>query len=426
MSQFVIEENAQGLKESDIRLALQKSLEERPHSHVLLLPPDFTRYYSNAGLITNLYYHMLTEQGCEVDILPALGSHFPVSREEADIMYGDIPYEKLIPHNWRTEVVKLGEVPGDYIAKISEGIWTEPISVEINRRVMDPCYDLIISIGQVVPHEVVGMGNYSKNLFVGVGGNDMINKSHLLGAFYGLERILGRDHSPVRELFDYSLQRFLGDRPLLFVLTVCTVAEEKIRTHGLFIGEERDAFEAAVAMAQEKNMTFLPHGLKKCVAFLDPREFKSSWVGNKALYRTRMAMCDDGELIILAPGIRTFGEDPEANKLIRKYGYCGRQKVIDLLKAEECEDLRQNMATAAHLIHGSVDGRFHVTYAVQKDMMDGVRGVCYEAADYNEVVKKYDPKKMQAGWNTGEDGEEFFYVPNPGIGLWINQETFQQ
>ena len=129
MSQNIIESNNQGLQESDIRLALQNSLEGRPHNRVLLIPPDFTRYYSNAGLITNIYYHILTAQGCEVDILPALGSHFPVSHEEADIMYGDIPYEKLIPHNWRTETVKLGEIPGDYLARISDNLWTTPISV---------------------------------------------------------------------------------------------------------------------------------------------------------------------------------------------------------------------------------------------------------------------------------------------------------
>ncbi len=424
MSQNIIESNNQGLQESDIRLALQNSLEGRPHNRVLLIPPDFTRYYSNAGLITNIYYHILTAQGCEVDILPALGSHFPVSHEEADIMYGDIPYEKLIPHNWRTETVKLGEIPGDYLARISDNLWTTPISVEINRRVMDPSYDLIISIGQVVPHEIVGMGNYSKNLFVGVGGSDMINKSHLVGAFYGLERILGRDHTPVRKLYDYSLEHFLKDRPILFVLTVCTAPAGKIHTHGLFIGGKRDTFEAAVALAQKTNITFLPHGLKKCVAFLDPQEFKSTWVGNKALYRTRMAMCNDGELIILAPGVRSFGEDPEIDALIQKYGYCGRLKVLELLKSPECDDLRQNMGTAAHLIHGSVDGRFRVTWAVRKEMMEGIQKVCFGAADYDELVKKYDPQKMLPGWNTDENGENFYYIQNPGIGLWINQEAF--
>lgn len=424
MSQIIIENNSQGLKESDIRAALLKSLEGRPHNRVLLIPPDFTRYYSNGGLITNIYYHTLLGQGCEVHILPALGSHFPVSPEEAHIMYGDIPYEKLIPHNWRTEVTKLGEVSGDYLSEISDGLWTDSISVEINRRVMDPGYDLIISIGQVVPHEIVGMGNYSKNLFVGVGGSDMINKSHLVGAFYGMERILGRDHTPVRKLYDYSLDHFLKDRPLLFVLTVCTAPAGNIHTHGLFIGEKRDVFEAAIDLARKTNMTLLPHGLKKCVAFLDPREFKSTWVGNKALYRTRMAMCDGGELIILAPGIHSFGEDPMVDKLIQKYGYCGRLKVLDLLKSPDCEDLRQNMGTAAHLIHGSVDDRFHVTYAVRREMVDGVKHVGYGAADYEEVRKKYDPARLKPGWNTEEDGEEFLYIPNPAIGLWINQETF--
>ncbi len=291
---FLTARTENGLTREEIRDALLRSLDGRTVRRALILPPDYTRFHSGAGFITNVYYHALREGGAQVDILPALGTHVPVSRGQWEAMFGDIPYDIMIPHDWRRDVIRLGEVPGEYLAEITEGLWTDPVSVEINRRVMDPAYDLIISPGQVVPHEVIGMSNHAKNLFVGVGGSDMINKSHMIGAVYGMERMMGRDHTPVRKLFDYSLETYLKDRPILFVLTVTTAPGGKIRTHGLFIGEGRECLTQAVKLSQEKNMDFVEHGIRKCVVYLDPEEFQSTWLGNKAVYRTRMAMADGG------------------------------------------------------------------------------------------------------------------------------------
>ena len=205
MELFTYAKTEQGLSREEIRSALLKSLEGKNPRKVLMIPPDFTRFHSNAGYIANVYYHALLDMGAEVDLLPALGTHEPVSREQAEIMFGDIPYERFIPHSWREDVVKIGEVPASYLEEITEGLWHDPVSVEINRRVMDESYDLILSLGQVVPHEVIGMANHSKNLFVGVGGSDMINKSHMVGAVYGMERMMGKDHTPVRKVFDYGM-----------------------------------------------------------------------------------------------------------------------------------------------------------------------------------------------------------------------------
>ena len=414
-----------GLNEEEILLAVRESLRGRSLSHVLLLPPDFTRYHSNAGLITQLYYRELTSAGVQVDVMPALGTHVPVSREQYGLMYAGIPYDEMLVHNWRTDVVRLGEIPGSYISGLTDGLWTEPVEVEVNRHVMDPSYDLIISIGQVVPHEVIGMSNHAKNIFVGVGGADMINKSHMIGAVYGMERMMGRDHTPVRRMFDYALETYLSDRPILFALTVTTAPGGNIRTHGLYIGEGRDCLTAAVKLAQEKNIDFVPHGLKKCVVYLDPSEFRTTWLGNKSIYRTRMAMADGGELIILAPGVDRFGEDPEADRLIRKYGYRGRLAVLEAFRQPENQDLRDNMGAAAHLIHGSPDGRFSVTYAVKNISREEIASVCFEPADFDVCVQKYDPQKLSYGYNT-VDGEEIFYIPNPALGLWIDRERFDQ
>ena len=425
MNLSLIARTDEGLTQEEIRSALLQSIYGRRLQRVLILPPDFTRFHSGAGYITNVYYHALKERGVDVDIMPALGTHMPVSQAQWEAMFGDIPYDAMLVHDWRHDVVRLGEVPGAYLSEITEGLWKDPVSVEVNRRIMDPAYDLIISPGQVVPHEVIGMSNHAKNLFVGVGGSDMINKSHMVGAVYGMERMMGRDHTPVRKVFDYGMEHFLKDRPILFVLTVTTAPGGKIRTHGLFLGEGRECLTQAVKLSQKKNMDFVEHGIKKCVVYLDPTEFQSTWLGNKAVYRTRMAMADGGELIILAPGVKQFGEDPQVDQLIRKYGYRGRLHTLEEFRKPENEDLRANMGAAAHLIHGSSDGRFTVTYAVKNISQKEITDVGFQAADYDEMAKKYDPKTLQYGYNT-VDGEEIYFIPNPALGLWINREKFQE
>ncbi len=403
------------ISDEELINALKTAVEGRNLKKVLLLPPDYTRMYSGAGKITAAYYDMLKDS-CQVDIMPALGTHEPMTREECLAFFGEgVPFERILVHNWRTDVKKIGEVPSEFVSEVSEGLVNEKIDVEVNRRLLDKSYDLIISIGQVVPHEVVGMANYSKNIFVGCGGSNMINSSHMLGAFYGMERIMGKDFSPVRKVFDYAHENFLKDIPLLFVLTVTTNKGDDTYIHGLYIGEKRDVFEEAVKLSQQINLIHVEKPFKKVVVYLDPREFKSTWLGNKSVYRTRMAIEDGGDLIVLAPGVKKFGEDDENDRLIRKYGYAGREKVLELV--EKNEDLKANLSVAAHLIHGSSDGRFNITYCTEQLSGEEIRGVCFGYAPYEEMAKKYDPAVLTDGYHT-VDGEEIFYISNPALGLW--------
>lgn len=411
-----------GITDAELRSILERALSEcrGKLKKLLILPPDYTRFHSNAGRITWHIWDMLKDE-CEIDIMPALGTHVPVTREEAAAMFGDIPYERFIVHNWRTDVEKVGTVPGEYVAEISEGLVTDPIEVEVNRRLLDPAYDLILSIGQVVPHEVVGMANRNKNVFVGCGGSSMINSSHMLGAFYGLERIMGRDHTPVRDVFDYAEEHFLKHIPLSYILTVTTAPGGNIHTHGVFIGRERMYFEKAVELAQQKNLILMDRPFRKCVVLLDEKEFKSTWLGNKSVYRTRMAMEDGGELVVLAPGVEKFGEDGDIDRLIRKYGYCGREKTI--VNVRENDDLKGNLSAAAHMIHSSSDGRFNITYCTQHLSREDVEGVCFGYMPYAEAAAKYDPAKLTDGWNM-VDGEEIYYISNPALGLWADKRKF--
>ena len=411
-----------GLSNLEIENGLIDSLKGLNPKKVLIIPPDITRFHSKAGFITNKYYHMLKDIA-EIDILPALGTHVEMNIEEYSLMFGDIPYEKFLYHDWINDVEVIGEVPKDYVNEITDGLWNELVTIEINKMIINNNYDLILSIGQVVPHEVIGMANHSKNILVGCGGRKTINESHMIGAVYGMERMMGKDHSPVRKILDYGLKHFLKDLPIIFVLTVTTAKKDDVTTHGLFIGTDRITFENAVSESQRRNIDFIDRPIKKCIVYLDPKEFKSTWLGNKAIYRTRMAMEDGGELIILGPGIERFGEDKTIDKLIRKYGYKGRIKTLNSLK--ESSGLRNNMSAAAHLIHGSSEGRFNITYAVNKVTKDEIKSVNYSYRNYSETIKTYNPDILEYGWNTLENGEEFFYIPNPALGLWIDKNRFK-
>jgi len=416
--------NSAGLSDFDIENAIKLSLDgqRRNLKRVLLIPPDLSRMHSGAGKITAMYYDLLKDS-CHVDILPALGTHMAVTDEEKLMFFGEsIPFDRFIAHNWRADVVKLGEIPAAFVREVSEGLIDEPIDVEVNSLIASGLYDLIISIGQVVPHEVVGMANYSKNLFVGCGGKNMIDKTHMLGAVYGMERMMGRDHSPVRDVLDYAERKFMTDVPLIYLFTVTTCDENGVAIHGLFIGNDRSVFEHAVALSQEKNITFLEEPVQKVIVWLDPNEFKSTWIGNKAVYRTRMAIADGGELIVLAPGVRQFGEDMGNDALIRKYGYTGTARILELYKEES--DLQENRSVTAHLIHASSDGRFKITYAVKHLTQKEIESVNINYLPYEQAIAKYNPEKLREGFNETEDGEKVYFITNPALGLWACKDRF--
>jgi len=411
------------LSGEDLKAGLYEALDKLgAKQKVLAIPPDFTRFHSRAGELTRYiwqyYDHKLT------DILPALGTHFPMTEKEITEMFGDVPLELFREHDWRGGLVTLGEVPADFVRQVSEGKVDYPWPAQVNKMLVQGGYDLILSPGQVVPHEVVGMANYNKNIFVGTGGVEGINKSHFLGAAYGMERMMGRADTPVRRVLNYASDHFAKDMPIVYVLTVVGRDDNgNLVCRGLFIGDDIECFNLASQLSLKVNFEMLDEPLDKVVVYLDPAEFKSTWLGNKSIYRTRMAMADNGELIVLAPGLREFGEDRDIDRLIRKYGYVGTPKVLELVKQNQ--DLRENLSAAAHLIHGSSEGRFSITYCPGNLSKEQIESVNFNYADLGEMMNKYKPDKLEDGFNATSDGEEIFFISNPAIGLWAFKDRFE-
>jgi nickel-dependent lactate racemase len=411
------------LSKVDLKEAIFSSLDKIGiKNKVLAVPPDFTRFHSQAGIITEFVYDYYKDK--LVDVLPATGTHYPLSKNEREIMFGSIPANLFREHKWKQDLTNLGEVPSDYIKEISEGKLDFTWPAQVNNLIANGKHDLILSIGQVVPHEVIGMANYNKNIFVGAGGKGGIHKSHYLGAVYGMERIMGRADTPVRKVLNYASDNFAKHLPLVYILTVIGKDDKgKLVIKGLFIGDDYECFKLAADLSLKVNFIMLDKPLKKVVVYLDPMEFKSTWLGNKSIYRTRMAIADDGELVVLAPGLSTFGEDKEIDSLIRKYGYKTTPEILNYVKTYD--DIKNNLAAAAHLIHGSSENRFKITYCPGNLTKEEIEGVNFKYASLNEMTKKYNPKKLFDGFNKMSDGEEIFYISNPALGLWAYKEKFK-
>ncbi|HZK03647.1 MAG TPA: lactate racemase domain-containing protein [Bacteroidaceae bacterium] len=390
---------------------------------VVAVPPDFTRFNSYAGPITEMSYNYYGS--ALTDIMPALGTHVPMTSSQIKKMFGNTPESLFRIHDWRNDVITVGTVPSEFLQKVSEGRVDYSWPAQVNRLLLEPNIDLILSIGQVVPHEVVGMANYNKNIFVGTGGVDGINKSHYLGATYGMERIMGRANSPVREVLEYASNHFIKSLPIVYIQTVLSKGNDgEMKLRGIYIGDDYECFRLASELALQVNFIMVDKPISKCVVFLDPEEFKSTWLGNKSIYRTRMALADSGELIVLAPALKEFGEDSTIDHLIRKYGYSGTPAILKAVS--ENSDLQENLSAAAHLIHGSDEGRFKVTYCPGKEMTrEEIESVYFNWNNLYENLKKYDPNKLSDGWNIMPNGEEIYFISNPALGLWAYSDRFK-
>ncbi|MHA2366784.1 MAG: lactate racemase domain-containing protein, partial [Candidatus Hodarchaeales archaeon] len=363
---------------------------EVSNKKILFIPPDYTRFHSYAGVITQILVGKM--KNSSIDILPALGTHIPMIKKQINSMYGNIPLNKFITHNWRKDLIEIGLIPESFIQEVSEGILDFSIKVEINRFLLENNYDLILSIGQVVPHEVAGMANGVKNILIGVGGSEMINKSHFLGACYGMEKIMGRKENPVRKVFNYASNNFLDKFPIIYIQTVVTIdIDGKKKLNGIFTSEDNRAFDQAADLSQKLNINMISNAFNKIFVYLDPEEYQSTWLGNKAIYRTRMAIASEGELTIIAPGLNRFGEDKSIDRIIRKYGYLSTNEILELVRKEK--DLQENLSAAAHLIHGSSEDKFKITYSPGNLTKSEIINVNYNYQELKKIHEIYDIRK---------------------------------
>ncbi len=415
------------LSQDDLKRGLNEALGKLgERQKVLAVPPDYTRLPSKAGKLTEIAWEYYGDK--LTDILPALGTHTPMTDEQIVDMFGKTPRSLFREHDWRNDVLTLGEVPAEYIREISEGKVDFTWPAQVNKMLVEDNFDLILSIGQVVPHEVVGMANYNKNILVGTGGSEGINKSHYIGAVYGMERMMGRADTPVRRVFNYASDKFLNELPIVYILTVVGVNEKgQQQIYGLYVGDDLEVFDRAAKLSLEVNFVMVEKPLKKVVVWLDPTEFKSTWLGNKSIYRTRMAIADDGELIVLAPALKEFGEDKAIDLLIRKYGYFGTPETLEAVNRDP--ELRENLGAAAHLIHGSSEGRFSVTYCPGKEShnltKEEIESVGFNWGDLDEALNRYDLSNLKEGFNKLPDGEEIYYISSPALGLWAYKDRFE-
>jgi len=391
---------------------------------VLLLPPDITRMHSGAGRLTEILYGLFAEQAgaaADIHVIPTLGQHVPHTPEENRRMFGSIPNERIHAHDWREGCSPLGEIPAHEVRAASGGVADWPIPIDLNSRLMDEPWDLIINVGHVVPHEVLGFANHNKNYFIGLAGKRTICASHIMAASGGIENNLGNLLTPLRSMFNLAEERFLNHLPDVYVQVVMARDREDHLVHtGLYVGDDLETYLAAARQSRDQNITIFDEPVKKMVCVMQADEFVSTWVANKAIYRTRMALADGGELLVIAPGLKRFGEQADVDQIIRRYGYCGTPKVMEQYRREA--DLQDLAHAAAHLMNGSTEGRFTVTYAPGHLTREEIEGVGFQYADLNEVLRRYQPDRLAEGWNTTTDGERFFFIPTPSAGLWATRE----
>ena len=423
MPWFSVEESA--LSEAQIVEAVDRLVEEckrRISTHpkrVLLLPPDLTRAHSRAGYLTELVYKAFPE--ADVHVIPTLGQHVPHTEEENKWMFGSIPHARIHAHDWRNGCSSVGVIPARMVEETTGGAANWEIPVALNSMLMDEHWDLIINIGHVVPHEVLGFANHNKNYFIGVGGKDTIGASHIAAAVYGIENNLGCLITPLRACYNWAEDNMLQKLPDVYLQIVMQRhASNKLVISGLYAGDDLETYLHAAKRSREQNITVFEKPVKKIVAVMQADEFRATWVANKAVYRTRMALADGGELLILAPGVERFGEQPEVDALIRKYGYKGTPRTLDFYRTEA--DMQEIPHGVAHLIHGSSEGRFTIRYAPGHLTREEIEQVGYEYADLSEMQARYSPEQMTEGWNVMPDGEEVFYISTPSAGLWSTRE----
>ncbi len=287
---------------------------------VLLVVPDSTRT-APIGLLFRAIFAALGERTSAFDVMIALGTHPPMSDEQINARLEISAFERettyasvhCFNHEWNNPdaLSLLGTIPASEISELSGGLFSMDVPVTFNKRALS--YDHILITGPVFPHEVVGFSGGNKYLFPGIGGPEILNFFHWLGAVISNAKIIGHGPTPVRRVVDRAAQ-------MVPVATsaVCLVVSPTGELVGLSCGSPESAWQEAAALSSEVHIVRKP-GAFHTVLSRCPPMYDDLWVGGKAMYKLEPVVADGGELIIYAPHITEISSVHGA--LIERIGY---------------------------------------------------------------------------------------------------------
>ena len=348
------------LSPAELREILEQTLLRiAPGARVLAIIPDKTRDDNTDLLFPFAAEILATRQVAQFDALVAQGTHGPMTDEEKRSKIGfsnsrpATALGQIFDHEWNVpeELTTIGELNAARVLQLTNGLISDPVKVNLNRRLAPGIYDTILIFSATVPHEVAGFAGGAKYLFPGVAGPDLTHATHWLGALASIENVIGRVETPTRHMIEAAAD-FVPAQIITLNSVVTRNDNNRLRTHALFTGDFRSAFRAAAEVSKQVHIKYTGRKYRRVVALLD-EHYDELWVGGKASYKLGGIIDEGGELIIYAPHLRSISETH--GKLIEKYGYAPLDRVREMVALST--ELQNNLAVAAHLAHVSYAGK---------------------------------------------------------------------
>ena len=348
------------LSPGELREILEQALLRiAPDARVLAVIPDKTRD-DNTDILFPFAAEILAERKvARFDALVAQGTHGAMTDDEKRSKIGlsngaAAPgLGEVFDHQWNVpeELTTIGELSAAEVQRLTGGLISDAVKVNLNRRLGPGVYDTILIFSATVPHEVAGFAGGAKYLFPGVAGPDLTHATHWLGALASIENVIGRVETPTRHMIEAAAD-FVSAQIVTLNSVMTRDDSNRLRTHALFTGDVRSAFRAAADVSRHVHIKYTGRKYQRVVALLD-EHYDELWVGGKASYKLGGIIEEGGELIIYAPHLRSISETH--GRLIEKYGYAPLDRVREMVALST--ELQNNLAVAAHLAHVSYAGK---------------------------------------------------------------------
>lgn len=293
------------LSESDVLQVCAEAVEtwQPDGKRLLFVIPDHSRTCP-LDVMFRVLYGLLAKRAKSLDFLVALGTHPLLTPEQIYKRVGitatehttRYPKARFFNHEWKNpeRLIEVGRFSRADIREITEGRFEMDVSVTCNRMVLD--YDLVVIVGPVFPHEVVGFSGGNKYLFPGIAGQEIIDFFHWLGAVITNPVIIGNKWTPVRRVVDRAAAMLKVERRAL-----CMVVKHHDLA-GLYAGTPEDAWSAAADLSRDLHTEYHAkpfHTVLSCA----PEMYDDIWTGGKCMYKIEPVVADGGKVIVYAPHI---------------------------------------------------------------------------------------------------------------------------